>query len=175
MSWPMVAPKRPWARLLLASVAAFLLGACAAAGLSPARQNPEARLTDRAKGYWEARMRRDLVAQYAFEDPWLREHVTLTAWMRGRGATKVLSYEIKEVRVQGEEGHVKLHVSYQPTHPQLAHLPPTDTEFEQQWVRVDGEWYLKYRSIGDPGSSRGTAAPTRGAPRSAEPKGAEHE
>ncbi len=140
---------RTWASrrwpILLAAAAVLFVAACAGVGAPPSPQDPEARLKERAGEYWESRKQGDLVAQYGFRPPVYREQVTLSAFVRGRGATQILSYDIKEVSVKDGDGLVKLNLTYKATHPMLAKNPPANMELEQGWVRVDGEWYLKGR------------------------------
>ena len=136
---------RTW-QILLVAAGALLLAACAGVGLPPSPQkDPEARLRERASEYWESRKLADLTAQYGFQTPLYRENVTLSVFVRGKGATVILSYDIKEVSVKGGDGMVKLKVTYKAVHPMLANRPPAEKELEQGWVRVDGEWYLKER------------------------------
>lgn len=162
--------RAPWWRLMAPVAAAALLGqACATVGLAPTPEAAQAVLKARAVRYWEVRQAGDLVAMYAFEEPRRRERTPLTSYMRGRGATIIESYEIQEVRVQDQqpEGVVKLRVRYRGTHPKLAKLPARDMDLEQQWVLIDGEWYLKYQPFGPP------AVPRRpGAAQPAPPEGA---
>jgi hypothetical protein len=142
--------RRPRALLrviVLAGLAAFLLQACAAGGGPPSSsaQSPEERLANRAKAYWEVRVKGDLVAQYSFQEPYYRENVTLTSFLKGRGATHVLGYEIKETSVQGEEGRVKLQVKYRPAHRLTQRVEPQTIDFDQGWIMVDREWFVKYK------------------------------
>jgi hypothetical protein len=141
---PCTAASRSWL-ILLAAVGTVLLAACAGPGLPASPQDPEAQLKGRARDYWESRKRGDLVAQYGFQPPVYREQVTLTAFIRGKGATQILSYDLKEVSVTGDVGLVKLRVTYKATHPLLAERPPGEKGLDQAWVRLDGEWYLKGR------------------------------
>ncbi len=136
---------------LCVSIAALVWSACASQGVRQAGQNPEQRLLERVRQYWDARIRDDIVAQYQFEEPWVRERVTLTAFTRGKGATRILEYEIKGVKVTDASAVAKLHLKYRILVSQLAHLPPREMDLDQEWVLIDGEWYLRYRpSVGPP-------------------------
>jgi len=137
---------RTWPILCVAAGALFV-AACAGVGLPPSpHKDPEARLRERASEYWEARKRGDLVAQYGFQPPPYREQVTLSAFVRGRGATQILSCDITEVSVKDGDGLVKLKLTYKASHPLLVNRPPAEMDLEQRWVRVDGDWYVKGRN-----------------------------
>jgi len=143
--------------MALVAAAALLGQACAAPGLAPSAEAPEIALKARAIRYWEVRQAGDLVAQYTFEEPRIRERMSLSSFVRGRGATIIVAQEIREVRVQEGEGVVKVHLRYRPTHPKLAKLPPTEMDLEQSWIWIEGEWYLKNRPFAPPASRRPAA------------------
>ncbi len=127
-----------------------------AAGCAGARvqksADPQARLIERAKEYWEARVKGDLVETYRLHEPNFRKMVTLTAFNQGRGVTTVLDYEITSVRIRGTKGFVTVRVYHTITHPQLVKpVDPRWMEADEQWRLVDGEWYRRFRfPIGDP-------------------------
>ncbi len=138
--------KGPWVLLAVA-----IMAGCA--GLQAQRPaDPRARLVERAKGYWDARVKGDLVETYRFHEPNFKKRVTLTAFLRGRGATTVLDYEVKDVRIEGAKGFVTMRVNYTVIHPLLVkRVEPRWGEIEEQWRWVDGEWYRRYRlPVGDP-------------------------
>jgi hypothetical protein len=137
----------PGAWLLLVVVMAGCAGANAVA-----TRDPVERLKERAGQYWEARIRGDLVETYRLHPPAFRKTVALTAFVQGRGVTTVLDYEIKETKVEGDEGVVNTRFNYTVVHPMLVKpVKPRWEEIEEQWVRVDGEWYRKFRfPVGEP-------------------------
>lgn len=137
---------RPWLLLAL-----LILAGCAGpqAAVTP---DPEARLKQRATQYWDARVSGDLLATYMLHEPAFRRAVTLTAFLQGRGVTHVLDYELMGQTIQGPLGIVKSKIKWSITHPMLVKpVEPKWSEFEEQWVRVEGEWYRKFRfPVGDP-------------------------
>ena len=134
----------------------FLLGLAIAVGCAaPQVQksvDPQARLIERVKGYWDARIKGALIETYRFHEPKFRNAVTLTAFLQGRGATTVLDYEVKDVRIDGNKGLVTTRAHYTIVHPRLVKpVEPRWGEIEEQWRWVDGEWYRRYRfAVGDP-------------------------
>ncbi len=133
--------------LLLLAVAA----GCAAPRVQKSA-DPQARLVERAKEYWEARVRGDLIETYRFHEPNFRKKVTLTAFLQGRGVTTVLDYEIKGVKIEGIKGFVTMRIYFTINHPLLVKpVEPRWDEVEEQWRWVDGEWYRRFRfPVGDP-------------------------
>lgn len=149
--------RRRGAVVLWCALAALAVSACAGQDLKQAVQNPDERLMERVRQYWEARVRDDIVEQYSLEEPWMRERVSLTAYARGKGATKILEYEIKGVEGKSPDAVAKLHLKYKIMFSKLAHLPLQEVDIEQSWVWVDGEWYLQYRSAVGPLKTLGGA------------------
>ena len=117
-----------------------------------ASRDPGERLRERARAYWDARVGRDLAATYTLHEPAFRRAVTMTAFAQGRGVTRVLEYDILGERIEGDLGIVNVKTKSTFTHPKLVKpVEPSWSEFDEQWVRVDGEWYRKFRfPIGDP-------------------------
>lgn len=143
--------RRRGAVVLWCALAVLAVSACAGQGLRQAVQNPDERLRERVRQYWEARVRDDIVEQYSLEEPWIRERVSLTAYARGKGATKILEYEIKGVEVKASDAVVTLHLKYKIMISKLAHLPLQEVDTEQHWVWVGDEWFLRYRpAVGPP-------------------------
>ena len=141
---------RRFRRVRVLLLLAMLAGCAGQASL--ATRDPVQRLKERASQYWEARVRGDLLATYALHEPAFRRAVTLTAFLQGRGVTHVLDYEVQDAKIDGNLGIVKGKVKWTITHPMLVKpVEPKWSEFEEQWVRVDGEWYRKFRfPVGDP-------------------------
>ncbi|MBI2883487.1 MAG: hypothetical protein HYY11_06230 [Candidatus Methylomirabilis oxyfera] len=122
------------------------------AGLQPADAAPDESLRGRVAQYWEARMRGDLLATYQLHEPAFRRAVTFAAFSQGRGAAPVLAYEILNERVEGDTAFVNVKKQSTITHPRLIKpVPPRWTEAEEQWIRVAGTWYRRFRfPMGDP-------------------------
>lgn len=137
-------------RSLLLLVAVLLAG-CAGIQAVAAR-NPQLGLRERVTQYWDARAKGDLLATYTIHEPAFRRAVTLTAFLQGRGMTPVLAYEILGERIEGDLGFVTVKLQATVTHPKLVKpVKPYWAEFEEQWVRVDGAWYRKFRfPVGEP-------------------------
>ncbi len=130
-----------------------LLTLVGCAGLQPvATRDPAQRLKERAMQYWDARVKGDLLATYMLHEPGFRKAVTLTSFLQGRGVTHILDYEFLDQKIEGNLGIVKAKVKWSITHLMLVKgVEPRWSEFEEQWVRVDGEWYRKFRfPVGDP-------------------------
>lgn len=117
-----------------------------------ATRDPAQRLKERAAQYWDARVGGDLLATYMLHEPAFRRAVSLTAFLQGRGVTTIFDYELLGEKIEGDRGIVKTKTKWSVTHPMLVKgVDPKWSEFEEEWVRVDGEWYRKFRfPIGDP-------------------------
>ncbi|PTL35864.1 hypothetical protein CLG94_08930 [Candidatus Methylomirabilis limnetica] len=116
---------------------------------APALNEP---LRERVIQYWEARMRGDLLATYQLHEPAFRRAVTFAAFSQGRGATPTLAYEILDERVEGDMAFVLVTKQSTVKHQQLIKpVQPRWTESEEQWIRVEGAWYRRFRfPMGNP-------------------------
>ncbi len=144
---PMVRTLRGLWLLLLLAVAA----GCAAPRVQKSA-DPQARLVERAKEYWDARVKGDVIETYRLHEPNFRKLVTFTAFSQGRGVTTIFDYEIKSVRIEGIKGFVTMRIYHTINHPLLVKpVEPRWAEVEEQWRLVDGEWYHRFRfPVGDP-------------------------
>ena len=123
------------------------------AGLQqPAGAAHDEALRERVVQYWEARMRGDLLATYQLHEPAFRRAVTFAAFAQGRGTTPTTAYEILDERVEGDVAFVPVKKQSTVKIPQLVKpVQPRWTETEEQWIRVEGVWYRRFRfPIGDP-------------------------
>jgi hypothetical protein len=116
------------------------------------RLRDEERLHDRVAQYWDARVRGDILETYQLHEPAFRRAVTLTAFLQGRGMTTVLGYVILGHEMQGNLAVVRMKINSSVRHPAMIRpSEPRWYEFEEQWVRVDGDWHRKFRfPVGDP-------------------------
>ena len=114
----------------------------------PAR-NPEEQLRARATQFWEARVKDDLAAQYAFLEPNGRERVTLTGYVLSHTSIAFKSYELQEVVVDGDSGQVKVSATYRLRMPKVSRFGPWTREVMTFWVRERGGWYLKFDQLED--------------------------
>lgn len=131
-------------RNLLLLVLMFLAGCAGTQAV--AVPDPAMRLKERVGQYLDARMKGDQLTVYTLHEPSFRRAVPLTGFMQGRGAIKVLEYEVVGARIEGDLGIVTVKVKSKVVHPKLIKpVEPQWQEWEEQWARVDGEWYRKFR------------------------------
>ena len=118
----------------------------------PARAAHDEALVARVAQYWEARLRGDLLTTYQLHEPAFRRAVTFAAFSQGRGAAPTLAYEILGERIEGDIAFVNVKKQSTVKHQQLVKpVSPRWTESEEQWIRVEGIWYRKFRfPMGDP-------------------------
>lgn len=130
-----------------------LLSACAGRPPAPgqetpppqaqAQQSPEEALRARATRFWELRVKGDLAEQYGFLELKAREQMTMTGFVRSRGAFKFQSYQIEGVEVVGDQGRVLATTTFRMDLPQLTAFGPWTHPAITRWVREGGAWYLK--------------------------------
>lgn len=133
---------RGWRGLLL--LVPLLVG-CAAmqtqGGLEQA-----GRLRERASWYWDARIKGDQMIAYTVHEPAFRRAVSQQTFAPSMTVTRVLAYEIVGTRIQGDLGFVRVKIqSTSPFALPAKRAEPKWQEIEERWVRVDGEWYRKFR------------------------------
>jgi hypothetical protein len=103
-------------------------------------------LKGRARQYWQARSKKDLVATYDLHEPGFKRVVTLTGFLQGAGVSQVLAFEILGARIEGSLGIVQVKFQAVSKHPLLVKpAEPVWHEIEEQWILVDREWFRKFR------------------------------
>jgi hypothetical protein len=104
------------------------------------------RLKERARQYWQARAKKNLVATYDLHEPGFKRVVTLTGFLQGAGVSQVLAFEILGARIEGSLGVVQVKFQAVSKHPLLVKpAEPVWYEVEEQWILVDREWFRKFR------------------------------
>jgi hypothetical protein len=98
---------------------------------------------------WEARVKNDPAAQYELLESKGKEQVTLTGYALSRNSIAFLSYQLQEVVVDGDWGHVKTKVKYRLRLPSVSRFGPWETEVDTFWVKEAGGWYLKFNQVED--------------------------
>ena len=114
----------------------------------PAR-TPEEALKARATMLWEARVKNDAAAQYDLLESKGKEQVTLTGYALSRNSIAYLSYQLQEVVVDGDWGHVNAKVTYRLRISSVSRFGPWTREVDTFWVKEGGEWYLKFSQVKD--------------------------
>lgn len=129
----------------------LLLAGCAAVQ-AKAPSDPVERLRGRVEQYWDARMKGDQLETYQLHEPVFRRAVSLTAFLQNRGVYTTLEYQVVGQEIKDKLATVRMRTKSSLMHPKMIRpTEPSWSEFEEQWVNVEGEWYRKFRfPIGDP-------------------------
>jgi len=95
------------------------------------------RLLERAHSYWEAAKIRDMATVYSLEAGALVGQLKPETMRRAAESSRLLSYELKEVEIDGEDAVIQIDGKYS-----LSGLKST---FSQQrddpWIFIKGDWY----------------------------------
>jgi len=111
-----------------------------------------ARLKERVNGFWAARIKSDWAKSYDFMDPFFRDRVTRAGYVRTQGIFTYHASEFVSADIQGQRAKVKVHYKYElpattsPSGKEIV-VPPTEGDTEQEWIWMDGDWYLVYKDI----------------------------
>jgi hypothetical protein len=107
-------------------------------------RSPEERLLSRAETFWAARVAGDLITCYKFEEVSKTGKQPASAYVRSHGSLVYKSAEIAETDVNGEEGIVKVKLSY--IIPALGSSNAFNMKAVDSWKLIDGEWYHHFES-----------------------------
>ncbi len=128
-------------RSLILLFAGVLLSACA--GIPSTPLPPEQQVTQRAEAYWSALRASQRDQAYAYLAPAYRQLVDSEAfWRRAKGHLVWDSVALAKVECEGEPADAcvaVMRVSYPRA---LTRGIEVDTHLRENWVRLDGEWWL---------------------------------
>ncbi|GLI34482.1 hypothetical protein [Desulforhabdus amnigena] len=118
--------------------------------LPPSQRVPaaEALLLQRANAYYDALEKEDIQALYNFFMPSFREKVPFDEFQQKRMFLKYLTHEIAWAQVNAQDpqiGRTMIKFTYRINDPNLTKLTPTEKTKFQEWVNIDGEWYIPGR------------------------------
>ena len=118
-----------------------------ASGASP----NEERLKQRFAEYWNARIAADLGKAYTFMDPMFRDRNKKESFVANQATFKYYSANADSFAVTGNRGKVTLNYQFELPEIMLGgktiNVPKTTEKTEQDWIWIDGDWYLVYKNI----------------------------
>lgn len=106
--------------------------------------SPEEALRASVTRFWDARLKDDVALQYHFLEPEAKERVTLTAYVRSRGAIMFLAYVVKGIGLTEDKSWVTIMYTFKLNMPQLAGFGPWTETNPEVWVLRGGIWYRSY-------------------------------
>jgi hypothetical protein len=126
-------------RLILALGALFLLTHCAAQTQIQKVDEKEV-LTKRVQKYWQLQIDGLFDQSYQFEVPAYRERFKIGDYMAKFKIARYTDAKVLDVKVDGEQGMVKLSVAYKLAIQKLAKIDNV-RGVDENWVKVDDIWY----------------------------------
>ncbi len=119
--------------------ALFLLTHCAAKTQTQKVDEKEV-LTKRVQKYWQLQIDGMFDQSYQFEIPAYRERFKIRDYMAKFNIAKYTDAKVLDVQVNGEEGNVKLSVTYKLPIRKLAKIDNV-RGVDEIWAKVDNIWY----------------------------------
>ncbi len=110
-----------------------------------------ARLEERVGEFWKTRIAASYGATYDLLDPIFRSRVRREAYVGSQGTVKY--YDAKIVKADVTERVAQVRVRYTFEIPELDvqgkrhKVPKRDEETVQEWVWMDGDWYLVFKDV----------------------------
>lgn len=108
--------------------------------------NNEEALRGRATAYWEAQLGSDWPTIWSLIAPKDRWKFPPKDGKR-EGPVRYISYRIKGVAVNGEEGQVTVETEMQYLTPELQKAQVVKRILEEPWVRIEGAWYRRHQTM----------------------------
>jgi hypothetical protein len=129
-------------RVAAAGLAAVVMWGCASlSGSSPAAEK-EAAVAERAKARWEALIKGDLPAAYAYQSPASRDTVPLAAYEAKMNAAVVVYRAVKVDKVECEAEACKVTVTLTYDHQKFKGVT---TPVVESWIIDQGKAWYVYR------------------------------
>ncbi len=108
----------------------------------------QARLVERVKAYWQARVNDDYKTMHELLDPYYRVRVSMLQYGSMMERYKFHQFEIipESVSVSGNRAHVELTAAFEGRQTvtvggQVVKEKPSQRELKDKWVWVDGDWF----------------------------------
>lgn len=108
----------------------------------------EALLRERVKAYWKGMIKKDLKTTYEIHDPFYKARIPFDYYSAHRGPMVYHSYNIEDLKIEGNEATVKIKVKYEV--PKIiilgkeTFMPPNEITAEDTYLFIDGTWYRKF-------------------------------
>lgn len=122
---------------------AALMNACTKSG---ADDGSAERLAERVQEVWQCRVDGDYARKYDMMSPDIRDRVSKPEFMSAKGYVLYYSYEVDKLEIDGDEAMATVTYTWKANHPLFAKTDPKENTTTDPWVRIDGEWYMKYRT-----------------------------
>ena len=141
-------------RLLLVLMIGLSLAACAGVPEQSMveDQGSEAKIAllgERAKEFWSAFVKEDYEKLYYLYDPFFQARTNRYAFMGKLGRIKYNSFEIKDIKVEGNIGVVTMNVVFSVPKTKFKvqefSQEPKPAEFEETWLFIGDNWYKEFR------------------------------
>ena len=106
------------------------------------KEDEEAVLKRRVQEYWGYKINGEWEKSYSYESPEFREKVKIEAYtnQNRRSIVKWEGFDVLEIWISGEEGHVKVNKKYRYIIPQTQKAAFQKVA-EETWIKKDGQWY----------------------------------
>lgn len=101
----------------------------------------ESILSARAQEFLKAREHKDWEQVYQFLKPKYRDHVPVEQFVSREMPFTYLGHHLEWAEVIGEQGRVKVALTYQVRDSTASTSLPRETIVIDDWVKVDGQWY----------------------------------
>lgn len=102
----------------------------------------EKAVTAREEEFWKARERSDYAAIYKLLAPSFRNQITLEEWLGKKAQDLYLSHQILWAEVNNDRAVVRTEYEHRLNDPMASKMTPSIDVSMQQWIKVDGQWYL---------------------------------
>ena len=138
--------------IFLALLIGLFLAACAGTRESmvedPGSPAKVALLRQRAEVFWTAFVKEEYEKTFYLYTPFYQAKSSKYAYLATLGTLKYHSFEIKDIKVEGNVGYVTLSVVYSMPKRKFKlqefSQPETPAEFKETWLFVYDNWYKEY-------------------------------
>lgn len=110
------------------------------------------KLQKRVTDWWQSRLDADWKKSYEYLDPFLHQRLSEKQYIESQGTVKYYDFEYLGMEMVGERRAVaKVKYTFEvPTieiNGRKVSVPKKETEVNQDWIWLDGRWYLMFKDI----------------------------